>query len=49
MERFANSGSPHWKHPELLFEKKALIPALQQFLTNELDKGKKYLILNDLY
>ncbi len=26
-------GSPHWKHSELFFEKKALIPALQQLLT----------------
>jgi len=26
-------GSPHWKHSELVFEKKQLIPALQQFLT----------------
>lgn len=26
-------GSPHWKHPELLFEKKQLVPALQQLLT----------------
>ena len=25
-------GSPHWKHSELLFEKKALIPVLQQLL-----------------
>jgi hypothetical protein len=25
-------GSPHWKHSELFFEKKALIPALQQLL-----------------
>jgi hypothetical protein len=27
-------GSPHWKHSELFFEKKALIPALQQVLSN---------------
>jgi hypothetical protein len=25
-------GSPHWKHSELFFEKKQLIPALQQLL-----------------
>jgi len=25
--------SPHWKHSELFFDKKALIPALQQLLT----------------
>jgi len=25
-------GSPHWKHSELFFEKKALIPVLQQLL-----------------
>jgi hypothetical protein len=24
--------SPHWKHSELFFEKKQLIPALQQLL-----------------
>jgi len=28
-------GSPHWKHSELVFEKKALIPALQHLLTSE--------------
>ena len=26
-------GSLHWKHSELFFEKKELIPALQQLLT----------------
>jgi hypothetical protein len=26
------NGSPHWKDTELLFEKKHLIPALQQLL-----------------
>jgi len=25
-------GSPHWKHSEPSFEKKALIPVLQQLL-----------------
>jgi len=25
-------GSPHWKHSELFFKKKAFIPALQQLL-----------------
>jgi len=25
-------GSPHWKHSELFFEKKVLIPELQQLL-----------------
>lgn len=27
-------GSPHWKDTELLFEKKHLIPALQQLLVS---------------
>jgi hypothetical protein len=26
------AGSPHWKDSELFFEKKSLIPALQQLL-----------------
>ncbi|MFC2065677.1 hypothetical protein ACFLUO_01235 [Chloroflexota bacterium] len=29
-------GSPHWKHSELFFDKKALIPALQQLLASPL-------------
>jgi len=29
-------GSPHWKHSELFFEKKPLIPDLQQLLTTGL-------------
>lgn len=29
---FEEIGSPHWKHSELFFEKKGLIPALQQLI-----------------
>jgi len=29
-------GSPHWKHSELVFERKELIPALKQFLNSYL-------------
>ena len=25
-------GSPHWKHSELFFEKKGLIPEIQRFI-----------------
>jgi hypothetical protein len=32
-------GSPHWKHSELVFEKKGLIPALQQLLADFLKKN----------
>jgi len=28
------AGSPHWKDTELLFEKKHLIPALQQLIVS---------------
>lgn len=30
-----NLGSPYWKHSELLFEKKGLIPALQQLIISQ--------------
>jgi len=30
--KFESIGSPHWKLPELFFEKKGLIPSLQQLL-----------------
>jgi hypothetical protein len=33
-EGWAGIGSPHWKDTELLFEKKHLIPALQQLVTS---------------
>jgi hypothetical protein len=29
-------GSPHWKHSELFFENKSLIPALQQLLDSQI-------------
>jgi len=28
-------GSPHWKLPELFFEKKELIPSLQQLIVSQ--------------
>ena len=35
-----NFGSPHWKHSELFFKKKDLIPALQRLLTEQFHAGK---------
>jgi hypothetical protein len=35
---FLHDGSPHWKHSELVFERKQLIPALQQMLVSERQK-----------
>jgi len=32
-----NVGSPHWKLPELFFEKKGLISAVQQLLIQNVD------------